>query len=141
MNFSAIFLLCNKFVLLGWLLLLIAPKWKYTTRIVTISCVLMLSILYSFLVLYGLNDFDWSSFSTLNKVRQLFQCDSALLAGWIHYLAFDLYLGIQIVNQTKELKIPYLYNLFLLPITFFFGPIGFVFFFLFKTYKLRYAPN
>jgi hypothetical protein len=141
MNYSVVFLFCNQFVLLGWLLLLVLPRWKYTMRIVTIAGVFLLSICYSFLIVYGLNNFDLNSFSTLQNVQHLFENERALLAGWIHYLAFDLYMGVQIVKQTQELKISHLYNLFLLPVTFLFGPIGFVLFFLIKTYKQNYVSD
>ena len=88
-----------------------------------------------------MNNFDLNSFSTLQNVQHLFENERALLAGWIHYLAFDLYMGVQIVKQTQELKISHLYNLFLLPVTFLFGPIGFVLFFLIKTYKQNYVSD
>jgi hypothetical protein len=135
MNF--IFLLSNKFVLTGWLLLLVAPKWKYTSRISTYICVLLLSVIYSIIIIHTLSGFDWRSFSTLQNVRQLFQSDEALLAGWIHYLAFDLFMGVYILKQTQEYKIPHLFNLFLLPLTFLFGPLGYTVFMSIKIYKLK----
>ena len=137
MNFSVLFLLSNKFVLTGWLLPLIAPKWKYTSRISTYICVLMLSVIYSIIIIHSLSGFDWRSFSTLQNVRKLFQSDETLLAGWIHYLAFDLFMGVYILKKTQELKIPHLFNLFLLPLTFLFGPLGYTVFMSIKIYKSK----
>lgn len=138
MLYSEIFSLANKFVLLGWLLLLIAPKWKYTETISTSIGVLLLSLLYSVLIILQLTEFDWGSFSTLENVKKLFQKDEALLAGWVNYLAFDLFIGIYILKQTQALKITHLANLFLLPITFFFGPLGYIIFVITKFLKSKY---
>jgi len=45
-------------------------------------------------------------FDTLAEVKALFSVDALLLAGWIHYLAFDLFIGAWIVrdSQTHDLR-------------------------------------
>jgi hypothetical protein len=56
-------------------------------------------------------------FGTLAEVKALFSVDALLLAGWIHYLAFDLFIGAWIVrdSQTHDLRhwvvIPCLFGL------------------------------
>jgi hypothetical protein len=97
----------------------------------------MLSVIYSIIIIHSLSGFDWRSFSTLQNVRKLFQSDETLLAGWIHYLAFDLFMGVYILKKTQELKIPHLFNLFLLPLTFLFGPLGYTVFMSIKIYKSK----
>lgn len=138
MSYSDFFSIANKFVLIGWLLLLIAPRWKYTTIISTSIVVLILTLLYSVLIIHQLPEFDWRSFSTLENIKKLFQKDEALLAGWVHYLAFDLLVGIYITKQTQSLKIIHLVNIFLLPIVFLFGPLGYTLFVLIKFSRSKY---
>lgn len=135
MLYSEIFDLANKFVLLGWLLLIVAPKWKYTQCISTSIVVFMLSLIYSVLIIQSLHNFDLKSFSTLTNVQQLFQQEAALLAGWVHYLAFDLLVGSYILQQTQQRGIPHFVNFILLPVTFLFGPLGYSLFVLISFIK------
>jgi hypothetical protein len=137
MNPSAIFSFGNTFVLLGWILLFAAPNWKLSQTIVLHGIILILGLIYSFLILSGLGEFDPSSFSTLEGVKALFQSDQAVAAGWMHYLAFDLFVGAYIVRRSKELGLPRLVYSLILPFAFMFGPIGYVIFVVVRTLKTK----
>ena len=63
-------------------------------------------------------------FSSIGAVRQLFQSDALLLAGWLHYLAFDLFVGSWEVRTARAEGIPHLLVLPCLALTFLFGPMG-----------------
>ncbi len=63
-------------------------------------------------------------FSTLTDVRLLFSNPWLLLAGWIHYLAFDLLIGSWEVRDARDRKIPHLFVVPCLVLTFLFGPAG-----------------
>ena len=104
MNASSIFSFGNSFVLLGWLLLIFVPNWKFTQTIILNGIIVLFAILYSFLILKDIGDFKADSFSTLANVKALFQNDNAVAAGWMHYLAFDLFVGAYIVRKSKEYK-------------------------------------
>ena len=132
MEASLIFSLSNSFVLFGWILLLVFPNWKYTSNIVLYFVVLILALIYTAIILATIKHFDVSSFSTLSNVKTLFQNDIALTAGWIHYLAFDLFVGHYIVNEGKKLSFARWQYTLCLPFTFMFGPIGL---FMFVTIK------
>lgn len=138
MAYADIFAIANKFVLIGWLLLFIAPKWKYTCSISTFVVAFILSFTYSILIVQQLKEFNPNSFSTLGNVKKLFQKDEALLAGWIHYLAFDLLIGIYILKQTQKNNISHLVNIFILPITFLFGPLGYTLFVIINFLKSKH---
>ncbi len=125
MNTSTLFQAANSYVIIGWLLLLIAPTWKYTQKGVIIGIIALFAAAYSFLVLQGISNFNPNSFSTLEGVRQLFQNDTALLAGWLHYLAFDLFVGIYIVEEGQKWGISRWLISLALPLTFMFGSIRF----------------
>ena len=47
------------------------------------------------------------------------------LAGWVHYLAFDLFIGANIAREVADRGISRLFLIVLLPLTFLFGPIGY----------------
>jgi hypothetical protein len=63
-------------------------------------------------------------FSSIAEVRQLFQSDHALTAGWIHYLAFDLIVGTLIARDAARAGTPAAFVPPALILTFLFGPVG-----------------
>jgi predicted small secreted protein len=138
MSPSTLFDFANFYAFLGWFLLFSAPNWKHTQTIVKYGILVVLGLIYSILVLKGIMNFNVSDFSTLSNVKQLFSKDEALLAGWIHYLCFDLFVGAYIVRKSKELNISRLIYSLILPFTFMFGPIGFVIFTLVSLSKSKH---
>ena len=68
-------------------------------------------------------------FNSLAGVRGLFQSDRLLLAGWIHYLAFDLFIGSWEVRDARRLGIPHLLVVPCLLCTLMAGPVGLALYF------------
>ncbi|MBC7942674.1 MAG: DUF4281 domain-containing protein [Chitinophagaceae bacterium] len=128
---TALFSVANQAALLGWLVLAAAPllpRWRDRLWwLAGIGLPLLLSAAYLVLVasVWGAVE---GGFGSLSAVRVLFQNDSMLLAGWLHYLAFDLFVGGWIVRSAREAGIPHLAVLPLLPATLMFGPVGFLLF-------------
>lgn len=137
MNVSTLFQIANSTAMIAWLLLLIFPNWKYTKNFIVMGLIALLSVFYTFIILKGMNHFSPDSFSTIENVQQLFQDKEALLAGWIHYLAFDLFVGLYIVENAPQFRIPRWLVSLILPVTFMFGPMGFLFFFLVKNITFK----
>ena len=75
----------------------------------------------------------------LANVKLLFTSDWAALAGWVHYLAFDLLVGSWIAREVMQRGQPRLLLVPLLPLTFMFGPAGFLAFHL--SQLLLRAPS
>ncbi len=121
---ESLFSLLNTLALLGWLLLLGLPRWRWTGHIVQSGAVsLVFAAVY--LVLIGLSlPGSGGNFSTLAGVRRLFENDYALLAGWAHYLAFDLFVGSWVLGNAQKFKIPHLLVIPCLLLTFMLGPVG-----------------
>ena len=63
-------------------------------------------------------------FSSLDDVALLFSNPWMLLAGWIHYLAFDLLVGTWEARDSRDRGIPHLLLVPCLILTFLFGPPG-----------------
>ena len=121
--------------MIGWILLVFLPDWKYTQVLILNGVVVFFSILNSYLIGRDIGSFDPNSFSTLANVKILFQNDDAVAAGWLHYLAFDLFVGAYIVRESKKLGISrWIYTL-ILPFAFMFGPVGYLIYFIAKTIK------
>ncbi len=136
MNF--IFNCINVFAFLGWLLLFVAPSWKNTQFIINNGILVTLASVYFVFVARGISTFNLLDFSSFDKVKILFSNDYALITGWIHYLIFDLFVGLYIVRKSIEIGISrWIYSL-ILPFTFLFGPIGFLIFNFVSLSKSKY---
>ena len=134
---TQIFSFANTFVLLGWLVLLILPNWKFTQTIILKGIVVILVLIYAFLILKDIGSFNSDSFSSLENVKELFKSDAAVAAGWLHYLAFDLFVGAYIVKESRKIHISRWVYTLILPFAFMFGPIGYLIFILVKTIKTK----
>ncbi len=123
MHPETLFSVSGKLALAGWALLVFVPRWRWSQRIAGMIIPLTFAIVYLVLiVLY----FAKSSggFGTLGQVTQLFQNSWLLLAGWIHYLAFDLFLGAWQIREAQRLGITHFLVVPCLLLTFLFGPVG-----------------
>ena len=136
MTVDQVFTLVNTAVLPGWLILIVFPKWRLRNGIIY-SLTLALAVLYGAYVVSGLSTFDPAAFSTLAGVKQLFTVDQAVLAGWIHYLAFDLLIGNWVVNQSIKHGIKHYFIIPCLFFCFMFGPIGYLLFQVIKILKTK----
>lgn len=126
MTASFIFSLANPFALLGWLILTYGiirkrPFWRDT--VAGLWWPLILSALYTLLIIFFFFKAQ-GGFDTLENVQLLFTAPWAALAGWVHYLAFDLFIGAWISRRVMEEGLPRLLLIILLPATFMFGPVG-----------------
>lgn len=132
MNTDTLFTLCNFSVLPAWVLLLVAPRWKWTTILIQSAIIpLVLSGLYLVLALTNFYDGE-GGFGTIEGVRLLFEKPGAMLAGWIHYLVFDLFIGCWEVRDSQRLNIPHLAVVPCLVLTFILGPVGLLLYFVLR---------
>lgn len=76
-------------------------------------------------------------FSSLAEVALLFRNDGVLLAGWVHYLAFDMFIGAWMCRiAAAEQMNPWAVRL-CLPPTFLVGPVGLLLFLILRFFLLR----
>jgi hypothetical protein len=125
------FSLANGFALLGWLLLVAglftptASPWRvrllaWPGRVWP----LVLGGGYALALVVYWDSASGGGFDSLAGVAALFSAPGLLLAGWVHYLAFDLFVGRWIVDDGSSLAVPRLLLLPCLVLTFLFGPVG-----------------
>jgi hypothetical protein len=127
-----IFSICNFVVLPGWLLLVVAPRWRWTQRVTALALPLALAVVYLTLVILHFRE-SGGGFGSLAEVSKLFENPYLLLAGWIHYLAFDLFTGSWLVRDSQRLRIAHAFVVPCLLLTFLFGPVGLLTWFLIRT--------
>ncbi|MEM9833699.1 MAG: ABA4-like family protein [Bacteroidota bacterium] len=129
---EAIFSIANSFPLIGWLLLIVAPRWKFTLTLVRLVVVFLLALLYAAIAISSFGDAD-GGFGSLAEIGQLFENPWSLLAGWIHYLAFDLFIGSWEVEDAQSLGVSHWLVIPCLLFTLFLGPVGLLLYFIFRT--------
>ena len=67
-----------------------------------------------------------ADFSSLEGILKLFKeaTPESAAAGWLHYLAFDFWVGTWIIRHSQKNEIKHLYIIFPLLFTFMLGPVG-----------------
>lgn len=116
-----------------WILMIFLPKWKLTRFLIDFKVIpIALSVVYLSYIILHTSSNGLMDFGSLSSVMELFTQENAVLAGWVHYLAFDLLVGMWMVTQNKELGIHQALMAPCLFLTFMFGPIGFLLFIIIK---------
>lgn len=136
MDVEQIFSMAGMLAMLGWLLLVILPRQPIAQRVAGIALPLILSVVYLVLIAQHLQGAE-GGFGSLADVASLFKKPELLLAGWIHYLAFDLFIGAWEIRDSHRHGIPHLVMIPCLLMTFMLGPIGLLFYFAIRTAKTR----
>lgn len=120
----------NMLAMAGWLSLLVAlfvtrarPPVIVATRFVA---PILFALAYVALLIMGADAFKDGGFSSIAQVRALFANDYALTAGWLHYLAFDLFVGTWIVEDGTRRSVNSFLIVPCLILTFLFGPAGYL---------------
>ncbi len=133
---ARVFSLCGALVLPFWLLLIFAPRWSVTQRLATFVAPLVIACVYIWMLATAPH-VAGAGFNTIPQVRALFSVDRALVAGWIHYLAFDLFIGSWQVRDARRLGIAHWMVVPCLVLTFLFGPLGLALYLLLRAAMRR----
>ena len=131
-----LFSIVNMLAMLAWLPLVFVPRARWASGIVPVVVPVVLGIVYVVLIVSTFGKTE-GGFSSLAAVSALFENPWALLAGWVHYLAFDLAIGGWEARDAQRRGVPHLLVVPALVLTFLFGPAGLL---LYLTVR-RFAPN
>lgn len=124
MNWESLFGLAGQIAVAGWLILIVGPRrWRWLNHVPGAVLPAVLSLGYGVLILMYFGQTD-GGFDTLASVKTLMASDPVLLAGWVHYLAFDLFVGAWIARRSDRLGLSRLIQAPVLLATFMFGPVG-----------------
>lgn len=123
---ETLFALTGPPVLIGWAILILGPRRFWALNAVPALMIpLGLSALYAALVLRNFAEAG-GGYGSLAEVRVLLNSDWMLLAGWVHYLAFDMMVGAVLAQRMDRAGIGRLLQAPVLAATFLFGPVGVV---------------
>lgn len=129
MSAEQIFSICGDVAVVGWIVLIVAGRMRWAAALVTgVILPLLLAIVYTGLIVSHWGETP-GGFGSLSAVAMLFSNHWLLLAGWIHYLAFDLFVGSWEVRDSQRLSISHWLVIPCLILTFLFGPAGLLVYF------------
>ena len=135
-----LFSLANPLAMAGWALLVLAPRWRGTRALVLSGAwPLGLAVVYGLCIgrhYLGAHGGE-GGFGSLAQVAALFQDPWALLAGWVHYLCFDLFVGAWEVRDAQRRGLPHWLLVPALVLTFLLGPLGLLYFGLRQGWRLK----
>ena len=125
---DTLFRVLNGAVLPAWALLVFAPRWAWTRRLVHSGLVPALygaAYVALIAVTFATGAVpEGAGADTLGGVVQLFSSPALALVGWVHYLCFDLFVGAWMGRDAQRLGLPHLAVGPRLVATLFYGPAG-----------------
>jgi len=128
MNFELILSAINLSVMPAWALLILAPNWEVTRKLVhsMLYPVILGAVYVGILILllfFGMGSPD-GNFSSIEGIRALFSVDGGIVVGWAHYLVFDLFVGAWEARDAQRRGFSHWLLIPCLALTFMFGPTG-----------------
>jgi len=144
MSPDSVFQTCSTIAMVGWIVLLvISPFWSSFDKFLIGIIITLFAIVYAWLIFQVFTPGDFEKFSSLYGVMELFTDKTAVTAGWVHYLAFDLLTGIWIKKNAQKYNIHHLILIPCLLFTFMLGPIGLLLYLLVRSIKTKqyFAAN
>jgi apolipoprotein N-acyltransferase len=145
---DTLFQLANLYVMPFWLLAIALPRREWALRIMRSPLIVLPLALTYVAVLFGLagggtdgnaggGGLSLSSFATLQGVMTLLGTPQGTLAGWVHFLAFDLFTGRWIYLDAHErgihpalVALPLFFTLML-------GPLGLTLYLALRYWRAR----
>lgn len=116
--------------MLGWLILIFLPRhlpYNLGALLLAVPRFIIpfgLSLLYAGLAMTRFFTVEGGGYGSLDEVMALLSNREMLLAGWVHYLAFDLFIGGWIAVEADKVGINRVIQAPILLATFMFGPVG-----------------
>ena len=126
MTYETIFNIYNTGILIFWLFLLVFPKSKVTQKMTDFPWI-PLVIAFGYIYFLGTSDSIFSvDFSSLSALTEMFQNSNprGVAAGWLHYLAFDFWVGCWILRDSQKKGVKHAFIIFPMLFTFMLGPVG-----------------
>ena len=137
-SIEMIYLWLNFGVVPFWFILIFFPQSRickiFTTSIFPI---IIFSLVYGYLIYtIFIDDYDFlknfSLYISFANLLNLFENSYFLILFWIHFLALNLFCGGWMVNDYQKYAMPKALVFFPLIITYFVGPLGISFYWIFK---------
>lgn len=130
-----IFSACSAVAMIGWVALAVLPSRPFAVQVFARMLVPgAIGVVYLYLLLTSAGSMPADGgFGSLAEIKKLFAVDQLLLAGWIHYLAFDLFVGSWEVEDARKRGLSHWLVLPCLFLTLMAGPAGLLIYLILRT--------
>ena len=119
----------------AWFSMVLLPRWRHTKNI-TLAVAVAYALLYATLacVLFSESvlSLDFKTLTTAEGVTKVFSDSTAVLAGWAHFIVFDLFTARFFLQDSARVGIPHLAVVPCILGCMFFGPVGLLMYLLVK---------
>ena len=143
MNWDAIFNAANILAMVAWAALILLPRWPALLSAVLYLGVGLLCVAYAVLLglvlsgAIGTGGAGGADFTTIKGVQAIFASRGGAVIGWVHYLAFDLFVGLWIARDADAKGFSRLVQAPFLIATFLAGPLGLVVWLILREQRAR----
>ncbi len=142
---DTVFNVANGLALVMWAVLIFAPRKPALMALVLYVGVGLLCATYAVGLIgivggvFGATNAgaDAADFTSIAGVRAIFASDGGVVIGWVHYLAFDLFVGIWIARDADAKRFSRLVQAPILLATFLAGPIGLLIWLIIRERRAR----
>ena len=138
---DTVFTIANALALVMWVALVFPPRWPALLAAILYLGVGLLSAAYAVFLIAVVTGIapggEGGEFSSIEGVRQIFSSDAGVTIGWIHYLAFDLFVGLWIARDADAKDFSRLVQAPILFATLMAGPLGLVLWLLVRERRAR----
>ena len=141
MNPNLLFEVANTLALISWIVLIIFQRKSWVNTLLMSTSVSMLAITYMILVFSTFEVGSLESFGSLQGVMDMFGDPWAVAAGWVHYLCFDLMIGLYIVTDARKQGINQWVTVPSLLFTFMLGPFGLLTYLIIRIFNKPQIPT
>ena len=131
MSWEAIFGAANLLAMICWAGLILMPRWPALLSALMYLGVGLLCLVYTVAIISVVGGFvdpvggeAQTSFSSIEGVRAIFASNGGVTIGWVHYLAFDLFVGLWIARDADAKDFSRILQAPILLATFMAGPVG-----------------
>ena len=134
--FDTIFQLSSLLVMPFWFLVIFLPHWQWTKRIMgSLWVVVPMALLYALLVVPNMPMLLGDLMNpTLGAISALLGTPEGATIGWIHFLAFDLFVGRWAYLDSREGGIPAWLASIALFFVLMFGPFGLILYLVIRSF-------
>ncbi|MXO89656.1 ABA4-like family protein [Pontixanthobacter aquaemixtae] len=127
-----VFKAANYLAMAAWVILIFLPRKPLATSAIMYLGVALLCLVYTASMIAVQT--GWAdpvgpadqavNFTTIEGVRAIFSTKGGVVIGWVHYLAFDLFVGLWIAKDADAKGFSRILQAPILFFTFMLGPIG-----------------
>jgi hypothetical protein len=125
---DTIFSVSSFLVMPFWFLMIFLPTWKWTKRIIASPWIsASAALLYAVLVLPGVLQILPAVMNpNLGGIQSLLGTPAGATIAWVHFLAFDLFVGRWVYLDSREKQLSFFLVSPLLFLVLMLGPLGFL---------------